>query len=220
MSEKWSRERYLAETNQPTQPTLTGVSVADHSNLGAGFEAEIAHVNGIYLNKKLVDVVRNPNAWEFVTGRDYFHYKSLYEKGDRRAARTGDGRYLRRCYSDVDFSGSSRGFIFDTKETRGKSFPLANVEEHQVLRLVRSAECGNVAGALIKFTELDRVFFAPAAFLEEKYTAWKRSAAANRQAARGTASISIAELEAHGIEVFRDKAGNWDWLKVLGEEHK
>lgn len=194
-------------------------NVANHSNLGKEFEEELAAVHALYLRQGVVDVVQNPNAWDFARGREFHNYRLKFDKGERTAAKTGDGRYLMRVYSDVDFSGGNGRltFCFDAKETKGERFPLSNIKPQQIVRLRQSARCGTIAGTLIKFSELDRVFFAPIVYLEKRFEQWTIASYGKRRAKPGVASVSISEFEQHGVEIFRHKNSRlWDWFAVLG----
>lgn len=184
----------------------------NHANRGKEFENELKATHEFYLLRGLADIVQNPNAWDFCNAN---LFNAIATKNPHGVAKTAAGSTIRRIKSNVDFSGGGncRTFIFDAKQTTGQSFPLAKVEEHQIVRLRRSAKCGNTAGLMIKFSELDRVFWIDADTLEERYTAWKKQPG---KAARGTASLSIADLEANGVEIARDRInGLWDWLRSI-----
>lgn len=76
---------------------------------------------------------------------------------------------IKYAQSTVDFSGlyKSRSGVsvpvaFDAKETKNKSsFPLANMEEHQILFLDFWARLGGDAFFLVHFTTLDKVYKIP-----------------------------------------------------------
>lgn len=191
--------------------------VADHSGLGAEFEKEFAAANEFYLQRSLIDVVQNPNSFDFARGSDFYKYKALYEQGDNRAARTGDGRYLMRVYSEVDFSGGNGRFSirFDCKETEKERFAFGNIKPHQMHRLRRSARCGGFAGFFIKMKSVDRVFFVPVEKLQKAYEKWEINRAIRRRTKAGEASLSVEDLETIGTEVFKNKAGLWDYLKIF-----
>lgn len=63
--------------------------------------------------------------------------------------------------STVDFIGLANGvpIAFDAKSTRNKtSFPLANIEQHQIDFMQRWQEHGGVAFLLVEFAELGEVY--------------------------------------------------------------
>lgn len=191
-------------------------SVADHSKLGEEFERELQATHDWYLKNSIVDVVKVPSAWDFARGQDHYKYKLLYEKGAPNAARLPNGTYLMRVRSEVDFSGGNDRFCFqfDAKATEENNFPFKNVEDNQIYRLKRAAKCGTNAGLMIKFSKFNRVFFAPVAMVAPKFDAWFRQSSGVRSKP-GTASLSIAELEAGALEIKQNKFQLWDWYPVL-----
>jgi len=86
---------------------------------------------------------------------------------------------------------------------------LANVEAHQIARLRAAARCGVIAGIMVKFVEANRVFFVSVDYLEKRFENWQRLKL--RGAPRGTASLSIKDLEANAVEVMK-----LDWLEAIG----
>lgn len=199
-----------------SQANLPGVEVADHSNRGLQWEKEIEAVNDFYRLQGTADVVKNPSGWVYISESEYQKLlekqrNGLLPKG--MTAVSDDMRKMARVQSDVDFSGGSRGFVFDAKQTRGDALPLKNVKQHQIIRLKRSARCGNVAGLLIKFTDHNRAFFISAAFMDKKFEGWlKQTSIRGRRAKPGAASITIEELELHGVEIKKHKYNDlWDW---------
>ena len=146
-------------------------AVADHSNRGSDFESELETVHELYLRQGIVDVVKNPSAWVYCSSGNYSQMV-IHDPGS--VARDGNGRPMRRVRSNVDYAGGNGNgvFIFDAKQTSGKTLPLANIHEHQILRLRRSAKCGCKAGIMVKFTSLNRVFFIDIQWLAVKFDKW------------------------------------------------
>lgn len=201
----------------PRAQNLPGIKVADHADRGKQFEDDLCALHHFYLERGICDVVQNPNAWEFAQKQHYWKYKKIFEERGRHAAQTGDGRYLMRVRSAVDFSGGNATFsiCFDAKQTEQKNFPLEKVSPEQVKRLKMSDRCGTIAGLMVWFVEPDRVFFVPSAYLTERYEKWEKLSFGKRRAPPGTASLSIADLEANGREIFKDINKYWDWFTIL-----
>lgn len=197
------------------QVNLPGLKNISHSNLGIGFEKELETVHDYYRRQRWCDVVKNPSEWKFITDGQY---AALAYKNPGGVAKTGNGFFMRRIPSDVDFSGGGKSkngkfsICFDAKESSAKTFPLSNFQKHQIGRLRESAMCGAIAGAMIYLTVFNRVFFVPAAFLTGKETVWLSQP--GRRAKPGTASISLAEFEDHAVEI-KNVNGLWDWYAVL-----
>lgn len=68
--------------------------------------------------------------------------------------------------STLDYNGIYKGkyIDFEAKETKLKSFPLANIHKHQIEHLNRIVKHGGIGFIIVSFTSLDKVFL-----LEEKY---------------------------------------------------
>jgi penicillin-binding protein-related factor A (putative recombinase) len=213
----------------PIQNNLPGVSVADHSNLGADWENQLETTHEWYARQRIADVRKVPHSWALIPENEYRKLQLKLPKS--MLAQTDDGKFMQRMKSDVDFTGgghlggTSRGgaivggrrfsICFDAKQTKDNKFPLGNIEEHQILRLKTRSRCGWVSGALVLFTQFDRAFFISADYLDIRYTrmlARKRG----RRALPGTASISFADIEQLTIEITRNKSnGLWDWLPIV-----
>lgn len=225
----------------PFQPDLPGQKTSSNSRKGKDFEAEIETVNDYYRLRGIVDVVKNAEKWVVFdklkfgqTADGYFRaVPSKFKQGGKKIqihssvvppknyvadniAITANGWVLKREDSYVDFSGGNdeAAYAFDAKESKGDYISLDNLKPHQIHRLSLSRKCRCIAGFLIKFTDHDRVFFAPIAFVVEKDEIRRRQT--GKRAAPGTASISIAELEKHGREVIKDtRNGLWDWFRYI-----
>lgn len=92
------------------------------------------------------------------------------------------GRGLVFAQSTVDYSGLYKNaagisipIAFDAKETKNKtSFPLANIEDHQILFLDFWARLGGDSFFLIHFTTPDKVYKVPIDFVLDIIAANKR----------------------------------------------
>jgi recombination protein U len=75
--------------------------------------------------------------------------------------------------STVDYTGTLKGgksIAFDAKETQSKtSFPLANIEDHQLAYLRFQQNLGGIAFFMIHFKKmyLDKVFITPISLIEK-----------------------------------------------------
>lgn len=191
----------------------------NHSNLGRGFEKELAAVHEWYRLQGLADIEKNPSAWAFISEKEYREKLWLVEKGKGAAgslAVCDNGRKMMRVTSDVDFTGGGKDFsvCFDAKETKEDRMPMSGLRPHQIQRLMMSSRCGVIAGFMIKLLKANRVFFVPVKFVRGKEEELLKQT--SRRAKPGTASLSIEEMEVNGIEIFRHKMNTlWDWLPVL-----
>lgn len=203
------------------QSSLPGISVADHSNLGRDWENQLAATHEWYRRQRWADIVKNPSEWKY-TGAKEYNSRRLAEPA--MVAATGDGLYMIRVPSDVDYSGGGRGFgkhfsiCFDAKTSKQLPVPLKMFKGHQIARVMESARCGSLAGFLLRLSSLDRVFWLPHRVIYFKETVYLKSRA-GRRAKAGTASLTLGELESNCPEVKKCPAnGLWDYLKVLLEE--
>ncbi len=203
------------------QETLPGIARANHSNRGAGFEAELAATHDWYRRSGLIDVVKNPSEWIFISEKEYRgQIGRIAEKlaAAGTIAETDNGRFLMRVPSDVDFSGGNDKFsvCFDAKETAENRVPLPMLKPHQIARLKQSARCGTRAGFMVKLVKAERVFFVPAAVADRKYEIWLKSSYGKKRAPAGAASLSLAELELHALEIKKNRQNSlWDWYVWL-----
>lgn len=189
---------------------------ANHSNLGKEFEAELSAVHDWYRMQGWADVVQNPNEWRIIGSNEY--QARLKSAPPGALAVCNNGLKMARSRSDVDFSGGGEKFsvCWDAKQTGGNRFPISSMKAHQIDRLVKSAKCGTVAGFMIKFTELDRVFFLQAGVAREFENRYLRQAG---KVKRGTASISVEQMEENATEIFKNKLNRfWDWLPIMIEK--
>lgn len=107
---------------------------------------------------------------------------------------------------NCDFVGSShliggRKLVFDAKSTKGQSFPLKNIKDHQMTRLENQAGAGGaIAFLLVEFSDLGRYFIAPLRWLLPWWQAWREGEFTGDKA---PASIPLREFERAAIEVTR-----------------
>lgn len=193
--------------------------VADHSNQGKDFEADLDAVHDWYRRQGWADVRKIPHAWQFISEREYLKLQS--KPPPSHLAKTEDGRFMQRVKSDVDFTGGGFfrdfgfGIVFDAKSVKGDRFPLSNLESHQLHKLRERSRCKMLAGIMLRFKDYNRVIFVPYQYLNQRYEYWLRSKSGGRAAA-GTASVSLADAEQNGVEIFRHKNNMlWDWLPCL-----
>lgn len=95
----------------------------------------------------------------------------------------------------VDYVGTSRDriLVFDAKQTKGKSLPLANIHEHQIELLESWHGYGAKSFLIVAFTEEKRYFYLPYESLKWAYDRMNNE--------DGRKSIALKEFEEHGIEL-------------------
>lgn len=186
---------------------------------GEAWESEIETANDWYRRRKIADVRKVPHNWSLISYSEYFRVKQKLPGSF--LARTEDGKFLVRAKSDVDFIGGGRlsddsrfSVCFDCKDTRGDRFPLSNLADHQLTKMLDRARCGWHAGVMLRFSEHDRAFFVPADVLDAAVC--RMIALRRRTAVRGTASLTLTEVASLATEIKRDKAtGIWNWISAI-----
>ena len=194
------------------QQNLFGV--ADHSNLGKKWEADLEATHDWYRMQRLVDVRKIPSNWEFISENEYKSY--LGKRYPGTLAVCDNARKMQRVKSDVDYvgGGSSFSIVFEAKTSAGTNFPLANIEPHQLEKLRQRDRCGILAGAMVMMAKYERAFFVPFKYLDKRNEILLKQT--GRRAAPGTASISLSDFESYATEIFKHKNNRlWDWLPQL-----
>lgn len=197
------QERRLSER----QPELPGVKSLSHSNRGRELEDLLERTHHFYAVRKLAFISKNPVEWRYV---NQSHYNTFRDSSADFVAKTNRGLYLKKFKSDVDFSGviapTGRMVIFDSKQIKGKSLPLGNIAEHQIRTLSQNESCGAIAGIIILFSDLERVFFVFASVVQKAQFMMLYH--------RGAKSLSLVLCETDGIEI-PVKNNLVDWLAEL-----
>lgn len=131
------------------------------ANRGRAFEEAI--LQALALEKGAV-IIKVPTPWQVIR-----KYNPRIKKSEIVSAFPAEK-------SIVDFIGlyKGRALAFDAKSTENKtSFPLSNIEPHQVAFLEKWAAGGGFSFFLVHFTALQRTFFLPLAQLrqfQQEYT--------------------------------------------------
>lgn len=201
----------------PNQQKL--FNVFDHSNLGLKFELDLEAAHDWYQRQGWADVRKIPSNWVFISEAEYQKLLIKLGRGELSPgslAVCDNGRKMQRVKSDVDFvgSGSRFGIAFDAKTSSGTNFPLSMVKPHQMLKLRQRSLCKITSGAMVLMAKYNRVFFVSFDYLDRRQMQLLRQT--GPRATPGTASISMADLEAHAVEIFKHKTNQlWHWLPQL-----
>ena len=124
------------------------------SNRGMDLENDINLSNEWYTEKGRALITKRPTPINIV--------KVDYSKG----ARITDAYFEKQ--STTDYNGVYKGkyLDFEAKNTNSKtSFPLRNIEEHQILHLKRVIEHGGIAFFIIQFQMKNEVYLLDASFV-------------------------------------------------------
>lgn len=86
---------------------------------------------------------------------------------------------------------------------------------YRLQKLKERYKCVILAGIMLYFSDLNRVFFVPYQYLSQRFDEWLAGKSSGR-AAVGTASISVAECVENAVEIFRHQQNMlWDWYAYL-----
>jgi recombination protein U len=190
------------------QPDLPGQKHISHAHRGRSLEDLLDRTHAKYEREKKASIEKNPVEWRY-TDKNKYDYLCQNSKFDV-VARTNTGRYLVRKKSDVDYSGVvapvGRFFTFDAKETAVKNFSLQGLEKHQLETLEAKDRIGALAGLMVYFSSLNRLFFLHVKFVREAEDA--------RLFKRGAKSIPLKTFEEIGREI-PTRGDVADWYSVL-----
>ena len=127
---------------------------ASASNRGMNLEADINLSNEWYTDKGLALITKRPTPINIV--------KVDYSKG----VKITDAYFEKQ--STTDYNGVYKGkyLDFEAKNTKSKtSFPLSNIEKHQIVHLKRVIEQGGIAFFIIQFQTKNEVYLLDASFV-------------------------------------------------------
>ncbi len=133
------------------------------SNRGMNLENDINISNEYYTDNGIALITKRPTPINIV--------KVDYSRG----ARITDAYFEKQ--STTDYNGVYKGkyLDFEAKNTKNKtSFPLSNIEDHQILHLKRVIEQGGIAFFIIQFQLLNEVYLLDASFVIHFYEKGKR----------------------------------------------
>ena len=88
--------------------------------------------------------------------------------------------------------------LADAKEVKGSRFPYANLHWNQANHFDRWEKCGNTAILIIRFLQKDytsKDYVVPWNSIRENWFSWNEKRNLNEGAKRGSASISLNDLE-------------------------
>ena len=144
---------YQPKAERQPKKTKADISISA-SNRGMNLENDINLSNEWYLDNNIALVTKRPTPINIVKV-DYTH-----------GARITDAYFEKQ--STTDYNGVYKGkyLDFEAKNTKSKtSFPLNNIEEHQIRHLKKVIEHGGIAFFIIQFQLLGKVYLLDASFV-------------------------------------------------------
>ena len=124
------------------------------SNRGMNLEEDINLSNEYYSEKGIALITKRPTPINVV--------KVDYTKG----AKITDAYFEKQSTTDYNGVYKGRYIDFEAKNTKSKtSFPLSNIEKHQIIHLRRVIEQGGIAFFIIQFQLLNEIYLLDASFV-------------------------------------------------------
>ena len=122
-----------------------------YGNRGMSLEEDLNISNSYYVDRGVAFIYKKPTPIQITK----VYYPS-------RSSAVIKEAYFKEP-STTDYNGVYRGkyIDFDAKETRQKSFPLANIHSHQISHLKKIINHGGIGFILVNFKTLNQIFLLP-----------------------------------------------------------
>ena len=126
--------------------------VINYSNRGMGLEYDLNITNNYYIEKGIAYIYKKPTPIQIVKVDYPSRNKAIIKEA-----------YFKEP-STTDYNGLYKGkyIDFEAKETKGLSFPLANIHEHQTSHIRNIYNNKGVCFLIVRFTDIDKTFLLKA----------------------------------------------------------
>ncbi len=184
--------------NYPNKKKVT-TQIVGHTKInnaahrGMSLEEDISLSNQYYLSRNIAVIYKKPTPIQIV--------KVDYPK--RESAKIVEAYY--KIPSTTDYNGLYKGKYvdFEAKETKTKTFPFANISQHQIEHLQRVIDHSGIAFIIIAFTSLNEVYLVDAKHIIQGYLHSERKSMTYDQI------VSVAHLIPQGY------MPRLDYLKIV-----
>ena len=151
--------KYQPTAEKKRQPKKSSVDLSiSASNRGMDLESDINLSNEWYRDQDIAVIIKRPTPINIVKV-DYSH-----------GARIVDAYFEKQSTTDYNGIYKGRYIDFEAKNTKSKtSFPLANIEKHQIEHLKRVIKHGGIAFFIIQFQARQEVYLLDASFVINCY---------------------------------------------------
>lgn len=162
---------------------------------GMSLEEDISLSNQYYLSHDIAVIYKKPTPIQIV--------KVDYPR--RESAKIVEAYY--KTPSTTDYNGIYRGryIDFEAKETKVKTFPFANISNHQIDHLQKIINHGGIAFVIIAFTSLNEVYLIDASHMINDYYHSQRK------------SITYQKIKDLGHLIPQGYQPRLDYLKVVDD---
>lgn len=126
-----------------------------HKNRGMDLESDINRSNDYYVSRDIAYIYKKPTPIQ-VTKVEYGKHKKITE-----------GFFKEK--STTDYNGLYKGYYidFEAKETKLKSFPLNNLQTHQIEHLLNINRHKGISFIIVRFTNTYETFLLESKYLKE-----------------------------------------------------
>ena len=146
-------QEYKPNTSRKSHKSDVEISLSS-ANRGMNLENEINLSNQYYRDHDICLITKRPTPINIV--------KVDYSKG----AKITHAYFEEQSTTDYNGVYKSKYIDFEAKNTKSKtSFPLSNIEKHQIIHLRRVIEQGGIAFFIIQFQTLNEVYLLDASFV-------------------------------------------------------
>ena len=98
----------------------------------------------------------------------------------------------------VEVNGTPLSFAMEAKDCHSDRWPFSKLHEHQAKALSMCESAGGVSVVAIRHCKTDTFWLLPWRSIKERWYAWHYRSITKQKSARGTSSLSRADLEMCG----------------------
>ncbi len=168
--------------------------ITNYANRGMSLESDLNITNSYYLENNIAVIYKKPTPIKIV--------KVCF---DSKKNATITEAYF-KLPSTTDYNGIYKGQYvdFEAKEVRGKkSFPLTNINKHQIEHIRRIIKHGGIAFIIVRFTLLNKTFLLKGESLLKVVDN------------KNLKSISLATFESEGYLISEGFSPRLDYIKII-----
>lgn len=132
----------------PNSIKKLSAKTTNHANRGMSLEKDLNLTNTYYLDKGIAVIYKKPTPIQVVK----VHFDSQKNAIIKEA-------YF-KLPSTTDYNGLYKGkyIDFEAKETKNKTFPIANINRHQIEHLRRIIDNGGISFIIVRFSLFNKTF--------------------------------------------------------------
>lgn len=132
----------------PSAIKKTTVKMTSHANRGMSLENDLNITNTYYVDSNIAIIYKKPTPIRIV--------KVAFDANKNATIKEA---YFKQP-STTDYNGIYKGryIDFEAKEARGKTFPIININTHQIKHIKVVMEHGGISFVIVRFSTLNKTF--------------------------------------------------------------